>query len=200
AQTISQFRLDRQPFDDLLDAFRQDQHQRRYETIDELIHYCQRSANPVGRIVLRMGSADDDETNLALSDQICTGLQLANFWQDVARDYAIGRIYVPRSELRAFGITESQLGCMAKHRSTTPALRRLLEHQCHQTEALFHRGMPLCERVPAWLGRSVRLFAHGGLATLDALRAIDFDVMRTRPRVRKATQARLVLRALLAHR
>ncbi|TWU26354.1 All-trans-phytoene synthase [Novipirellula galeiformis] len=200
AKTIPPFRLDQTPFDDLLDAFRQDQHQTRYETVDELNNYCRRSANPVGRIVLRMAEADDNETDLALSDQICTGLQLANFWQDVARDYAIGRIYIPQSELRSFGISESQFDSMASNRSTDKALKRLIQHQCNQTEAFFHRGMPLCDRVPHWLGRSLRLFAGGGLATLDAIRAIDFDVMRKRPKVSKTTQARLVLRSLIARR
>ncbi len=106
ATTIDQFDLPQQPFDDLLDAFRQDQHKTRYASFDELFDYCRRSANPVGRIVLRLGDCFDEE-NAALSDQICTGLQLANFWQDVARDYAIGRIYLPADEMSRFGVTES---------------------------------------------------------------------------------------------
>ena len=197
AKTIEQFRLEKQPFDDLLDAFRQDQQKTRYESIDELLDYCRRSANPVGRIVLKLAAADADAADLERSDQICTGLQLANFWQDVARDYAIGRIYIPQSELRTWGVSEEMFAEMIQQQSTLPELKALIQAECDRTKTYFDRGEPLCDHVPKWLGRNLRLFVGGGRATLEAIRAINFDVIRMRPRVSKATQAGLILRSLI---
>ncbi|GAA5506427.1 squalene synthase HpnC [Novipirellula caenicola] len=197
AATIEQFQLEKQPFDDLLDAFRQDQRKRRYETVDELLDYCRRSANPVGRIVLQLAAVDADREALDRSDQICTGLQLANFWQDVARDHAIGRIYLPQSELRASGISEDMVSEMVQQQSTPPVMKTVIEALCVRTQTYFDRGEPLCDHVPKWLGRNLRLFVGGGRATLAAIRAIDFDVLRVRPRVSKATQAGLILRSLV---
>lgn len=192
ATTIDQFDLPQQPFDELLDAFRQDQHKTRYASSDELFDYCRRSANPVGRIVLRLGDCFDEE-NAALSDQICTGLQLANFWQDVVRDYAIGRIYLPADAMSRFGVSESMLS-----QSSTPIeLRQLLASQCDRAENIFRCGLPLADRVPGWLSSDIKLFAHGGLATLEAIRRIDFDVLRVRPTVSKWRQSGLVVRAML---
>ncbi|WP_442507863.1 squalene synthase HpnC [Novipirellula sp. SH528] len=197
ANTIEQFRLEKQAFDDLLDAFRQDQQKTRYESFDELLDYCRRSANPVGRIVLKLAAADTDAADLERSDQICTGLQLANFWQDVARDYAIGRIYIPQSELRTWGVSEDMFAEMIQQRSTLPELKALIKAECDRARTYFDRGEPLCDHVPKWLGRNLRLIVGGGRATLEAIRAIDFDVIRMRPRVSKATQAGLILRSLI---
>jgi squalene synthase HpnC len=192
AHTIEQFELPKQPFDDLLDAFRQDQRVTRYQNFELLLDYCRRSANPVGRIVLSLGGACDDQT-APLSDEICTGLQLANFWQDVARDHAIGRIYLPLDEMNRFGVSEAMLGGS----STPPQLRQLLADQCDRAEGCFRRGLPLAQLVPRWLCHDVKLFAHGGLATLHAIRRIDFDILRTRPTVSKWRQSTVVVRALL---
>ena len=130
SSTIRQFNLPKQPFDDLLHAFRLDQLKTRYGSFDELLDYCRRSANPVGRIVLRLGECFDDD-NATLSDQICVGLQLANFWQDLARDYAIGRIYLPADEMEQFGVTEAML----RESSTSKELRQLLASQCDRAES-----------------------------------------------------------------
>jgi squalene synthase HpnC len=192
ADTIDRFELPKQPFADLLSAFRQDQTQLTYQTFDQLEDYCRRSANPVGRIVLKLGDALSDQT-AQLSDQICTGLQLANFWQDVARDRAIGRTYVPQAEMDRFAVTDSMLAAA----ETSPPLRKLLASECDRAERLLHSGLGLTERVPPWLGRNVKLFAHGGLATLTAIRNINFDVLRVRPTVSKRTQLGLVCRAML---
>lgn len=197
ANTIEQFRLNKQPFDDLLDAFRQDQQKTRYQTTRELLDYCRRSANPVGRIVLKLAAVDADVADLERSDQICTGLQLANFWQDVARDYAIGRIYLPQSELRTLGVSEERFAEMIQQRSTLPELKTLIQAECDRAQTCFDLGAPLCDHVPKWLGRNLRLFVGGGRATLEAIRAIDFDVIRIRPRVSKGTQAGLILRSLI---
>lgn len=192
ATTIDQFGLPQQPFDELLDAFRQDQHTTRYADLDQLFDYCRRSANPVGHIVLRLGNCFDEE-NAALSDRICTGLQLTNFLQDVARDYAIGRVYLPADLMTRSGVCELMLAQSA----TSAELRQLLSGECERAETLFRLGLPLADRVPRWLGNDIKLFAHGGLATLAAIRRIDFDVLRVRPTVPKRRQTGLLVRAML---
>lgn len=190
--TIERFQLPASPFHDLLDAFRQDQRQFRYANKAELLDYCRRSANPVGQIVLRLGECYD-QRNAELSDLICTGLQLANFWQDVARDYAIGRIYLPADEMAAAGVTAEMLA-----QPTTPLpLRQLLAKQCDHAETLFRQGLPLAERVPSWFAADIRLFAEGGLATLAAIRAINFDVLALRPTVPRWRQLSLIARVKL---
>ncbi len=192
AETIATYELPRQPFSDLLSAFRQDQVVYQYATGPELLDYCRRSANPVGHLILGLANACDEE-NAALSDEICTGLQLANFWQDVARDRKIGRVYLPIDLRHQFGVSEEMLD----EEETPPPLRRLLAHLCDQAEGHFHRGLPLCQRVPRWLAADVKLFAHGGLATLDAIRKIDYDVLRIRPKVGKCKQLALVMWTLV---
>ncbi|MDA7904715.1 squalene synthase HpnC [Rhodopirellula sp.] len=190
--TVRKYEIPKQPFDDLLDAFRQDQHRNRYESMSELFDYCRRSANPVGHIVLHLGHSCT-AGNRILSDHICTGLQLVNFWQDVARDFAMGRIYVPREQMRKFGVEEEMFG----QTSTAEPLRRLLASECERAEKLFHLGLPLAESVKPWLANDVKLFAHGGLQTLRAIHRIDYDVLGSRPTVGKLQQFGLVLRALL---
>lgn len=196
ADTAIAFDLPQTPFDDLLSAFRQDQVKTRYANHDELVDYCRRSADPVGRIVLMLGGVTDAES-IALSDQICTGLQLANFWQDVARDHAIGRIYLPLSDRNDFGVTEAMIAGGIASRTTPAPVRELIRCQCDRAEGYFRRGLPLADRVPRWLAADVRLFAHGGLATLAAIREVDFDVLRVRPKVGKVTQLSMLARAAI---
>ncbi|QDT08772.1 squalene synthase HpnC [Planctomycetes bacterium K23_9] len=192
AQTIEQFSLIQQPFDNLLSAFRQDQTKTRYQTMDELLDYCRRSANPVGRILLKVAQCSNPE-NDSLSDEICTGLQLANFWQDVSRDYEIGRVYLPTDQMEKHGLSDKSLG----DKTTPLALKVILRQQCDITERYFQRGLPLAKQVPSWFARDVKLFAHGGLTTLHAIRNVDFDVLRVRPKVSKVRQFSLVARAAL---
>ncbi|QDT02602.1 All-trans-phytoene synthase [Rubripirellula lacrimiformis] len=194
ADTIARFSLTRQPFDDLMSAFGQDQVVHRYEDFDQLIGYCQRSANPVGQIVLQLADCFDDD-RIALSDHICTGLQLANFWQDVERDFAIGRIYLPADAMRSHGITEVDLADGIAAKSTPPGLRAALYQQCDLAERCLRRGLPLADSVPRWLASDVRLFVHGGLATISAIRKIDCDVLRIRPKVSKTKQMTMLARA-----
>lgn len=191
-KTVDEFDLEKQPFADLLDAFRQDQHKTRYASFDELLDYCRRSANPVGRIVLQLGDSLDDR-NIEQSDMICSGLQLANFWQDVARDFAIGRVYLPEDSRNQFGVDEQMLAGT----STPDALRELLASECERAESMLREGLPLADRVAPWLRRDVRLFAHGGLETLAAIRRIKYDVLRRRPTVSKWRQAGLVAKAMI---
>jgi len=192
AETIAAFGLRKQPFDDLLSAFRQDQRINAYDSTPQLIDYCSRSANPVGHLVLQLADSSN-ETTTKLSDEICTGLQLANFWQDVARDYKIGRIYLPGDARDRFGVTTA----MITHRSTPKPLRNLLASLCDEAEGCFRRGLPLVDHVPDWLAGDIKLFAHGGLATLDSIRKIEFDVLRVRPKVGKFQQMSLVARAIV---
>ena len=191
AETARALKLDQAPLNDLLEAFRQDQTKTRYADFEELLDYCRRSANPVGRIVLRMAKADSPE-NVDLSDSICTGLQLANHWQDLGRDFASGRLYLPRDAMDSFGVTEAML---AQDRAAEP-LKRLVFAQCLVAREYLLAGMPLAERVPVWLSADIRLFIHGGLATLDAIAAVDHDTLFRRPTVSRWKQLWLTMRAI----
>jgi len=192
ADTIERYQLSKQPFDDLLAAFQQDQAMGRYESRQDVLDYCQCSANSVGQIILQMAGCCDPH-QMALSDSICTALQLANFCQDVARDHAIGRIYFPREDWSRHQVDET----MFAQSTTAEPLRQLLREYCELAESMFLAGLPLANEVPRWLARDVKLFAHGGLATLQAIRAIDHDVLRVRPTVRKVHQCKLLAQAWL---
>ncbi|WP_237607242.1 squalene synthase HpnC [Roseimaritima sediminicola] len=188
--TLRHFSLSSQPFLDLLTAFEQDQSVRRYETFDHLQAYCQNSANPVGRIVLRLAAVDSAETD-ALSDRVCTGLQLANFCQDVRRDLAIDRVYLPAEDRRRFGVRVEDLQAP---RASEP-VKRWLRFEVDRAETFLRSGLPLADRVPRWLRRDIGLFVHGGLATLEAIRRADYDVLERRVTVSRWQQLRLVGRA-----
>lgn len=187
AETIRKFAIPIDPFADLLVAFRQDQRVTRYETFDDLLGYCRNSANPVGRLVLYLGRCHD-ETRGSLSDQICTGLQLANFWQDVARDWDRGRIYLPQSSCRQFGYTEESF----QRRECNAAFRQLLHFEVERAERFLRDGLPLVELMPRGLRGDIWLFAQGGLKILDKVRRSNYDVWTTRPTVSKGDQLRLL--------
>jgi squalene synthase HpnC len=186
-ETIKKFKIPADPFVDLLVAFRQDQRVTRYETIDQLLDYCRYSANPVGRLVLFLGECFTAE-RARLSDSICTGLQLANFSQDVARDYERGRIYLPQADCQRFGFDES---CFAKHESND-AFRRLLATEVEQAEGYLRSGMPLINAMPPELQLDIALFIHGGLAILQAIRRQNYDVWTKRPTVTKMEKFKLL--------
>lgn len=187
AETIAEFDIPQAPFAELLAAFRQDQRQTRYETFDDLLGYCQNSANPVGRLVLYLGRSHDEPRG-RLADSICTGLQLANFWQDVASDWRRGRIYLPLADCRDFGYNESDFAAGQANR----AFRRLLAFEVDRAEDWLRDGLPLVEQLPGRLRGDVWLFVHGGLKILDRIRAIDYDVWRRRPKVSRSDQLRLL--------
>jgi squalene synthase HpnC len=193
AETVREFALDRQPLADLLVAFRRDQMQQRYETFDDLLTYCEKSANPVGRLVLALGRGLDDE-NVYRSDLICTGLQLANFWQDVRRDWERGRIYLPQQACRARGWNEDRFARGRWDDDFRELLRPLVE--CAEERLL--AGASLVDRVPRELKLPVRLFVGGGRAVLAAIRASRYDVWSRRPTVGRWTKLRLIGAALLA--
>jgi squalene synthase HpnC len=177
-----------EPFADLLTAFRQDQHVTRYETIEQLLDYCRYSANPVGRMVLYLGGCHSSE-RARLADSICTGLQLANFWQDVARDWDRGRVYLPQADCRQFGYDE---GCFAR-RECNEAFRRLLAFRVEDAEKRLRDGLPLAASMSGGLRLPVALFVAGGLATLKAIRRQRFDVWTRRPTVSRSQKLRLLL-------
>ncbi|MFO1065022.1 MAG: squalene synthase HpnC [Pirellulales bacterium] len=195
--TVNKIGCSPQPFHDLLSAFRQDQSVTRYDTRDSLVDYCRRSADPVGRLVLCLAGVTVDTEMLRLSDSICTGLQLANFCQDMQRDAAGGRIYAPRDLQACHGVTES----MILAQQVTEPLRAMLREWTMQTREYFEIGKPLERMVDAaWLRSDLRLFRTGGLAILDAIERFKFDVWTRRPVVSKWKKASLLFSALIAGR
>jgi squalene synthase HpnC len=189
--TIYRFNIPPQPFLDLLLAFEQDQRVKRYDTFEQLLDYCRCSANPVGRLVLYLCEAFDDE-RAALSDHICTALQLANLWQDVARDFAIGRVYLPDEDRKHFGYSEEDLAA----RRFTPAFAELMRFEVDRTRELFFRGMPLAERMPEAMRADIELFAQGGLAILRKIEQQGYNVWARRPALTKWEKGMLLAGAL----
>lgn len=191
-ETIGLFDLPREPFAWLIEANRIDQRQTRYETFGDLLGYCAHSANPVGRLVLML-HGHRDESLFDLSDATCTALQLANFWQDVARDHSIGRIYLPQDEMAAHGVRSEDLhGAPASE-----GFRSLMRFQVNRTRDLFARGLPLLDHVGGRLKAELALFSRGGLAVLEAIEAGDFDTLRKRPAISNAAKRRLIASTLL---
>lgn len=188
--TIQRHQLPIEPLVDLLSAFRQDQTTLRYSDHQQLLDYCRCSANPVGRVILRFGRADGEE-NLKLSDSICSGLQIANFCQDMARDAAIGRIYAPRDLWSKHGVDEAML--MAAR--CTPQLQSLLREWTSTARECFASGASLVKSVPSWLAVDVDLFLRGGMAILDAIESQGFDVWTNRPTLSKLTKFKLLVQA-----
>ncbi|MBN1591252.1 MAG: squalene synthase HpnC [Pirellulales bacterium] len=179
-ETIRRFDLPGEPLVDLLVAFRQDQRTTRYETLDQLLDYCRYSANPVGRLVLHLGGSLDP-ARARLADSICTGLQLANFCQDVARDWDRGRIYLPEAHRRRWDYDESRFAA----RESNDAFRHLMAAEVDEAEGWLRRGWPLVGQVDPDLRLAVALFVRGGLAILEAIRRQDYDVWTARPVVGK---------------
>lgn len=190
-ETIQRFRIPREPFVDLLLAFEQDQLVKRYQTYEQLLDYCRFSANPVGRLVLYLCEAFSDD-NAALSDPICTALQLANFWQDVARDFDIDRVYLPQEDRRRFGYADADL----EQRRFTPAFIELMRFEVERTCDLFYRGMPLVERMSPDVRVDIELFIQGGLAILRKIERVGYNVWQTRPVLSKWDRARLLAGAV----
>jgi squalene synthase HpnC len=187
--TIREFDLPREPFLRLIEANRMDQHVSEYETWDDVKWYCVHSADPCGRLVLGLLRRADDPELVAASDSVCTGLQLVNFLQDVPRDLALGRIYMPAEDRRRFGVTELD-------RPNEP-LRRLLAFEAERARGLLAAGQVLRARLRGRIGRGVGLFARGGLAALEALEQAGYDVFSGRPAPSRARLARAAVGALV---
>jgi squalene synthase HpnC len=190
-ETITALDIPREPFSDLLVAFRQDQTVHRYANWNDVFAYCRYSANPVGRLVLYLCGYRDMERQL-LSDATCTALQLANFWQDVARDLEKGRIYIPLEALAAYGLVEDDI--VQRHFDTRYV--SLMKELVARTRQLFAEGMPLARNVDPALRVDIEMFSRGGLAVLDAIEAIGYNTLERRPSIPKSRQVRLLVRAL----
>jgi squalene synthase HpnC len=191
-ETVRACDVPRQPFADLLKAFRQDQTVPRYESFGDLLGYCQYSANPVGRLVLYLCGYRDAERQ-QLSDFTCTALQLANFWQDVTVDFGKGRIYLPLEDLRRFGVTEEQIA----QRRFDNSFRELMRFEVARAREWFERGLPLIEKVDRELAVDLDLFSRGGMEILNAIEQQDYDVLKRRPAISKPRKLRLVARAAI---
>jgi squalene synthase HpnC len=192
--TIRRHGLPVEPFRNLLIAFRRDAagESRRFATFDDVLAYCAYSANPVGRIVLGLFGRLDPQ-RAARADDVCTGLQLTNFWQDVRTDVVDrDRVYLPDEDLDRFPGSRDAL----RSGRLTPGLRDCLAFEVGRTRALFARGLALAGMVEGRLRREVRLFAHGGLAILDRIEAAGYDVLAHRPRLGRGDLARLVWKEL----
>jgi squalene synthase HpnC len=188
--TIEACNLPREPFWRLIECNRQDQRVTEYETWADLKAYCTLSADPVGRLVLGvLGLGDDDDRLAAWSDDVCTGLQLVNFLQDVPRDLALGRIYLPAEDRRRFGVTALD--------RPSDELRRLLELESDRARGLLASGERLRAAIGGRVGRAVGLFARGGLAALEALEQANWDIFTQRPRPSRARLARATVAALV---
>ena len=189
--TIQSFDIPMRPFADLLTAFRQDQTVHRYPTWDAVMEYCRYSANPVGRLVLYLGGYADTDRQ-TMSDFTCTALQLANFWQDVARDLEKDRIYIPLDMLTSCGLAESDLF----RRVCDERYIRLMTTLVDRTRELFHKGLPLAQSVAADLRVDIQLFSRCGLALLDAIESIGYKTLEQRPTLSAATKLKLIGRAI----
>lgn len=181
--------LPREPFQRLLEANRQDQHVTDYETWADLKGYCRLSADPVGRLVLGLLHRDGDPGLVAASDDVCTGLQLVNFLQDVPRDLALGRVYLPAEDRRRFGSPGLD--------EPSEELRSLLAFEAGRARGLLDAGETLRGRLGGRIGAAVGLFARGGLAALEALERVDFDIFTHRPRPSRARLARAAVGSLV---
>lgn len=196
AETVERRGLPQQPFFDLLAAFEEDKALDlegvlvRYATRTDLLRYCSRSANPVGRIVLALEGCHDP-TRIGLSDDICTGLQLVNFWQDVCRDFRARRIYLPAEDLARHGVAVEDLTAA----TASPRVRDLLRDEVAWARHCLNRGAPLAEVAPPALRPAIRLFAGGGLAVADAIERCGYDTLAIRPVVGRWTKAKLAARA-----
>ncbi|MFO0880826.1 MAG: squalene synthase HpnC [Gemmataceae bacterium] len=189
--TIRQFGIPRQPFLDLITAFEQDQRVGVYRTYDELVNYCRYSANPVGRLVLYLFESHDEQRG-QLADHICTALQLANFWQDVARDVDIQRIYLPAEDRERFGYAEQDL----RMKRFTPTFARLMQFEVNRTRDLFFQGYRLVDEVPREVSADVELFIEGGLGILRKIEEAGFNVLDRRPVLSKWEKGRLLAGAM----
>jgi squalene synthase HpnC len=190
--TIEACDLPRGLFHDLIRAFIQDQIKTIYDTWDEAVEYSRYSANPVGRLVLMVCGYRDEQRAL-LSDKICTGLQLANFWQDCVRDSGIPRRYIPTEYMERFGVAEGQI----EGRVFTPEFRAMMNALVDRTRNMLQEGAPLIGMVDPELQVTIDLFRKGGEAILDGIAAQDYDVLRGRPVVTKRKKLLLLLGAVL---
>ena len=193
AESLKELELPKEPFADLLDAFLQDVRKSRYATFDEVLDYCRRSANPVGRIVLMIHGHRDPQL-FRYSDAICTALQLTNFWQDLSVDLKKGRIYIPEEDFKQFGYSEADL----RMGVVNEKFRSLMRMEWKRTRALFDEGRPLVGCLKWPLSWEIRLTWAGGTEILRMIRRAGFDTLTARPALRRRDWIPLAARAILA--
>lgn len=191
-ETIRRFEIPPEPFLKLIEANRMDQSIHRHRTYSDLLHYCDHSANPCGRLFLYAFDIRDPELQ-ALADHTCTALQLTNFWQDVAIDLHKGRIYIPLEDLDRFGVTETDL----EAQTVTERFVALMRFEIERTRELFRKGSALTDRLQGRVRVDVGLFTRGGGAILDKIEAAGYDVFRKRPSLSRGEKARLMFRTVL---
>jgi squalene synthase HpnC len=192
AGTARQHDLPIDPFSDLIRAFVQDQTVTRYRSYEELVEYCRFSANPVGRLVLYLCGYRDQERQ-RLSDNTCTALQLANFWQDITLDLEKDRVYVPLDAMEKHGYTVAELYM----RRYNPPFRAVMAELVDKARKLFEAGQPLSGMVDRRLALDIELFSRGGLKVLDKIEELDYNVLEHRPIISATERASLLLRTLL---
>src|ERR1035437_1023379 len=191
AETIRTCSIPKEPFADLLVAFRQDQTVTPFASMRDVLAYCRYSANPVGRLVL-YACGEQSEERFRLSDLTCSALQLATFWQDVGVDFAKGRVYLPQDDMRRFGVSDQTIAAGL----ATPEFRALLRHEVDYARSLFEQGLPLIGMVNRDLALDLDLFSRGGLEILRAIERQDYGVFRARPAITKRTKLALAFRAV----
>jgi squalene synthase HpnC len=190
--TVHKYDLPMRLFSDLISAFEQDQRVTRYANWEELFGYCHCSANPVGRLVLRLCGYADDERD-RMSDATCTALQMANFWQDVTVDFEKDRVYLPLDLLVRHGYSVEELAA----RKFNPAFQAVMREAVEMARRLFIQGLPLAKSVDRRLGFDLDLFSRGGMRVLEKIEQQDYNVLARRPAVSKADRLGLVAHALL---
>jgi phytoene synthase len=191
ARAIREHSLPTQLFADLLDAFAQDVTKSRYRNFAEVLDYCRRSANPVGRLLLHLFKRTT-ESELAQSDAVCTALQLINFWQDVEIDYAKGRVYLPQDEMAAHGVGERHLA----EKICDDPWRALMRFEVEKTRHLLLVGAPLGRALPGRVGLEIRATVQGGLRILEKIERAGYDVFRRRPVLRAVDWPLMLLKAV----
>lgn len=180
-----------EPFADLITAFEQDQTVTRYRDWDHVFDYCKYSANPVGRLVLMLCGYRDEE-RFRMSDATCTGLQLANFWQDVTVDWEKDRVYLPQDALVRAGTSDADIAA----RNFTPQFRDAMREAVSVARRCFQDGLPLARTLDARLSLDIELFSRGGMYILEKIERQGYDVLRERPKITKVERVWLLLRVM----
>jgi squalene synthase HpnC len=194
-ETMREFHIPIQLFKDLITAFKMDVTTKRHPDFEHLLYYCRHSANPVGRLVLHLFGYNQEPLML-LSDKICTALQLANFWQDVAVDLKKNRIYIPLNDMERFYYSEEQLFA----REYNSQFKELLKYQVDRTEQMFREGAPLVYHTGGRLGLELKCVVLGGMTVLKKIRRLDYNTIAARPHLKGKDKAAILLKALFGFR
>jgi squalene synthase HpnC len=188
---VAKYSIPLQLFEDLFSAFRQDVVKTRYQNFGEVIDYCRRSANPVGRILLHI-FGQTDARQMALSDGICSALQLVNFWQDVAIDWQKDRVYLPQDDMERFSVSEVDI----ERGNVTPAFKQLMSFQCDRTRRMLRAGSPLGVQLPGRIGLEIRTIVLAADRVLSKIKLAEYDVYNARPTLTRSDWPAILWQAL----